>query len=293
MLRRQLTTAWPWLAAISLVVATVPTVHAQVRWKPYAPGVVEPDAPCSVALSVPQDRIATERQISTQEISPYFGPYLLIFSVINAVFVSSRDKEAERNIIPFRKALEGDDTAARFHRALSAVVDKGLPCRVDGPVTRMSQTTKASETAAFSTESTSTLWLVRIRYSMSPDSRYLTAHATSTLLAAEARKLLTEADQSRLPELTLYQNQFTYTRKLDAVGTSAELAELWMADSGKLIRSGLDEIAEGIVALMMADVSPAAEGQPPEKGQEFELKVFGRSVNVRRDADGSLVVITP
>lgn len=293
MLRRQLTTARPWLVAISLVVATVPTVHAQVRWKPYAPGVVGQDAPCSVALSVPQDRIATERQISTQEISPYFGPYLLIFSVVNAVFVSSRDKEAERNIVPFRNVLEGDDTAARFHRALSAAVDKGLPCRVDGPVTRMSQTTKASWTAAFSTDSTSTLWLVRIRYSMSPDSRYLTAHATSTLLAAEARKLLTEADQSRLPELTLYQNQFTYTRKLDVVGTSAELAELWVADAGKLIRSGLDEIAEGIVALMMSDVSHAAEGQPPERGQEFELNVSGRNVNVRRDADGSLVVITP
>jgi hypothetical protein len=280
------------LTVLSVLAMMAPIASAQVRWKPYDPAVVAPQGACSVALSVPQDRIATERQISTQEINPYFGPYWLVFNVIEAVFASGREREAQRNILPIRAALEGDDTAARFHQALSRA-RSSLPCLVEGDVVRAEGAKPARNSPAFTLDGTGMLWLVRVRYSMSSDSRYLTAHATSTLLPAEARGLLTEADQRRLADLTLYQNQFTYTRKLNAVGTSAELAALWTADAGKPIRSGLDEIAEGIVALMMADISTAIEGQPAAHGQEFELKVAGRNVTVRRDADGSLVAITP
>jgi hypothetical protein len=53
-----------WLAVLTVLAVSVPTGQAQVRWKPYDLAVVVPQAACPVALSVPQDRIATERQIS-------------------------------------------------------------------------------------------------------------------------------------------------------------------------------------------------------------------------------------
>jgi hypothetical protein len=178
------------LTVLSVLAMMAPIASAQVRWKPYDPAVVAPQGACSVALSVPQDRIATERQISTQEINPYFGPYWLVFNVIEAVFASGREREAQRNILPIRAALEGDDTAARFHQALSRA-RSSLPCLVEGDVVRAEGAKPARSSPAFTLDGTGMLWLVRVRYSMSSDSRYLTAHATSTLLPAEARGLLT------------------------------------------------------------------------------------------------------
>lgn len=235
---------------------------------------------CGGVMAIPQKEIAPEAHVSTRSLRNSLGERgWLVNAIIDGWITGKKNAEAERAIVPFQLALREDPTKQRFFKAFEELP---LPCRAN-EIRLLSDNTELKELP----DDQRALWIVRLAYSMSPDSKYLTAYAAVTLSASRAA--MTSPGKAAGGEVEqLYSNLFTYIKKLDAVGSTSELASLWLAEDAKRLKDGLNEIALGLAALLLSDTESSGDSM----SSTFELKIAGRTIDVRRETDGSLVVLT-
>jgi hypothetical protein len=263
--------------------------------KPLASDAPPRSLTCEVIVNVPQKAIAIEGHVSSSSLrSPVHGPgwgWGLLASLFDAGVSASRDAEAEEAIVPIRATLANEAIPDRFRKSLEVNLGD-LPCQAIPPVQLAKAEDPSDVERMLRASNGKQLLFINVFYSMSPDSRYLTANAFAVLVGESARGKVDFSDARSLWKEATYANRFTYTRKLDQFGDTKALTKTWVADDGRKLKSGLDELAEGIATLLVLDVSGRQPvSLPGENAERYEPIVGRRQVEAQRDSDGRLVVI--
>ncbi len=289
-------------AVASASCSSMPRQSDAVRNSRPLPESLAPALPqAAMLVNVSQASIVADEQISI--LGPGFG---LAIVLLNVAYEESINRDANASLAPIRSALSTENVPARLDHAIQKAVAAVQP-NLRAPTRLVSARTSDELNRQIVDLPAPSALVVDVRYSMSPDAKYLTLQTFVMLIPkdpdlrrAQANHFPKSAGAATAgreaftnPENSSYFNRFSYTVKLDDTGHPDALRAVWLKDGAKKLRDGLDEAATGTAMMMLVDLRLAsAKTLASGNSERFEMTVGGKSVEVGREADGGLVAIT-